>query len=233
MTKDAASDLPKDGVAEANAPAMENSIGEQATDKQSTNKGIENQVVEPAEAPEHDGAEAAQLTETEMIEQLRVDLAATQAKADDYLDKLQRTAAEFQNSRRRQEKQLADEIERANGNLLRRLLPVLDDLDLAFQNVPSELAAQAGARVDPSQSEQSQVAWVEGFWQIRKKLMEILTEQSVSVIDTTGVFDPVRHEAISSEASDTVESGHIIDTLRTGYEYKGRVLRPALVRVAA
>src|SRR5215208_3426137 len=70
--------------------------------------------------------------EAALITQLNEELAAAQAKADEYLDKLQRSAAEFQNSRRRLENQQADEIERANGALVRRLLPVLDDLDLAF-----------------------------------------------------------------------------------------------------
>lgn len=159
-------------------------------------------------------------SDAEMIEQLRTELAAAQAKADDLLDKLQRTAAEFQNSRRRQEKQLADEIDRAGTQVINRLLPVIDDLDLAFQNVPDAVEQQGGA-------------WLDGLRQIQKKLMQLLEDRGVKVIAKDGPFDPNRHEAVSSEPSETVESGHIIQTLRTGYEYKDRVLRPALVRVAA
>lgn len=159
-------------------------------------------------------------TDAEIIAQLRTELAAAQAKADDLLDKLQRTAAEFQNSRRRQEKQLADEIDRASTHLIQRLLPTIDDLDLAFQNVPGEVEQNGGA-------------WLEGLRQIQKKLTQVLEERGVTAIAKEGAFDPMRHEAVSSEPSETVESGHIIQTLRTGYEYKGRVLRPALVRVAA
>ena len=159
-------------------------------------------------------------SDAEIIEQLRTELAAAQAKADDLLDKLQRTAAEFQNSRRRQEKQLADEIDRAGTQVINRLLPVIDDLDLAFQNVPPEVEQQGGA-------------WMDGLRQIQKKLMQLLEDRGVKVIAKDGPFDPNRHEAVSSEPSETVESGHIIQTLRTGYEYKERVLRPALVRVAA
>lgn len=158
-------------------------------------------------------------SDAEIIEQLRAELAAAQTKADDLLDKLQRTAAEFQNSRRRQEKQLADEIDRAGTQVINRLLPVIDDLDLAFQNVPDEVVQQG--------------AWFEGLRQIQKKLMQLLEDRGVKVIAKDGPFDPNRHEAVSSEPSETVESGHIIQTLRTGYEYKERVLRPALVRVAA
>jgi molecular chaperone GrpE len=163
--------------------------------------------------------------ENDIIEQLRADLAATQAKADEYLDRLQRTAADFQNSRRRMENQLSEEVGRANAALIMRLLPVLDDLDLAFQNVPEELRTKA-------ENNGGQVAWLEGFTQIRKKLFDVLADEGVTPVPTDGAFDPHLHDAISSEPSDTVESGHIIEVMRAGYEYKGRVLRPALVRVA-
>lgn len=162
----------------------------------------------------------AEPTDAEVIAQLRTELATAQAKADELLDKLQRTAAEFQNSRRRQEKQVADEIDRASTHLIQRLLPTIDDLDLAFQNVPSDVEQTGGA-------------WLGGLRQIQKKLLQLLEDRGVTAIAKEGAFDPVRHEAVSSEPSETVESGHIIQTLRTGYEYKGRVLRPALVRVAA
>lgn len=165
-------------------------------------------------------ATPAEPTDAEIIAQLRTELTAAQAKADELLDKLQRTAAEFQNSRRRQEKQLADEIDRASTHLIQRLLPSIDDLDLAFQNVPPEVEQNGGA-------------WLEGLRQIQKKLTQLLEERGVTAIAKEGAFDPMRHEAVSSEPSETVESGQIIQTLRTGYEYKGRVLRPALVRVAA
>jgi len=166
--------------------------------------------------------------EAALISELREELAAAQAKADDYLDRLQRSAAEFQNSRRRLENQQAEEIERANGALIKRLVPVLDDLDLAFQNVPSEL--QSGEASDVSAQ---QVAWVQGFRQIRKKLFDVLSDQGLSTIDSSGEFDPHQHEAISSEPSDSVPSGHIIAEVRAGYLHKGRVLRPALVRIAS
>lgn len=170
---------------------------------------------------------AAEFTEAELIEQLREELSATQARADEYLDKLQRTAADYQNSRRRLEQQLNDEVARANSALIKQLLPILDDLDLAFQNVPEAWREATG-----QENGSSETAWLHGFRQIRKKLLDTLSEQGVTPIETEGEFDPMRHEAISSEPSDEVESGHVIAPVRAGYEYKGRVLRPALVRVA-
>lgn len=176
---------------------------------------IDHTAGEAGEATPVDPIAEAQAT----IARLEAELAVAQGKNAELLDKLQRTAAEFQNSRRRQEKQLADEIERAGSHIVQQLLPVMDDLELAFANVPAEL-------------EESSNAWLEGFRQIRKKLETLLDERGVGVIAKAGPFDPIRHEAISSEPSDAVESGHIIQTLRAGYEFKGRVLRPALVRVA-
>lgn len=174
--------------------------------------------------------------EAELIVALRAELAEANARAEGYRETMQRSAAEFQNTRKRQERQLAEEIERANAALIRRLLPVIDDLELAFQNMPEELRGDAvepaGDRSNNGTGDDATLAWVAGFRQIQKKLLDLLQEQGVTVVDSAGPFDPVRQEAISSEPSDTVASGHVIASVRAGYEYKGRVLRPALVRVA-
>jgi molecular chaperone GrpE len=162
------------------------------------------------EAPAPDFA--AQISELERT------LAQERERADKLLDQSQRLAAEFQNTRRRLETQVQDEIERASTHLMRRLLPVIDDFDLAFANVPAGI--ESGA------------AWVDGFRQIQKKLHNLLAEEGVQVIAGEGEFDPTLHEAVSGEASDSVPAGHIIGTLRAGYTHKGKVLRPALVRVA-
>lgn len=173
---------------------------------------------------EVNGAEASKEApatpgDAEVIAQLQSELAAARAKADESMDKLQRTAADFQNSRRRQEKQLEDALERASERLLKRLLPIADDLTLAFQNLPSE-------------STESQQAWLGGFQQIQKKVNTLLEDEGVTLIPPDGAFDPTRHEAVMSEPHESIPSGHIVATLRAGYEHKGRVLRPALVRVA-
>ncbi len=178
-----------------------------------------NTETETNKANEASEAAEPQKSDVEIIEQLQAELVTAQAKADDLLDKLQRTVAEAQNSRRRQERQLSEELERASGRIIRRLLPVFDDLNLAFQNIPADL-------------DSTTAPWVDGFRQIQKKLGNLLEEEGVTSLMVDGEFDPSRHEAVTSEPHETVASGHIIETLRTGYEYKGRVLRPALVRVA-
>jgi molecular chaperone GrpE len=178
------------------------------------------EVIDAADGSEPSIEEKAESALAAVIAQLQAELEAERARATEMLDKFQRTAAEFQNARRRQEKQMAEEIERASTHIIKRLLPAMDDFDLAFNNVPSSTTDEENA-------------WLNGFRQIQKKLQGLLDEEGVVAMPADGPFDPMRHEAVTSEPSDSVESGHIISTLRLGYEHRGRVLRPALVRVAA
>lgn len=158
-------------------------------------------------------------TAEETIARLESELAAAQARADEAVDRMQRTVAEFQNTRRRQDKLVQDSLERSTQRLLGSLLPVMDDFNLAFQNLPDALTEE-------------ETAWVDGFRRIHDKLTSILADEGMAAIEDSGPFDPNLHEAVTNEPSDEVESGHIISTLRTGYIFKDRVLRPALVRVA-
>jgi len=192
---------------------------------------LEGEIVEEGEDEDESGADPEAEIEAEpepkieiesaedVIARLENELEAARAEADASRDQMQRVAAEFQNSKRRQEKQLVDSIARSAERVIAQLLPALDDFDLAFQNMPENI------------SEEDE-AWADGFRQIQKKLLTLLENEGVVVISVEGEFDPNRHEAISSEPNDEVESGHIIAALRDGYEHKGRVLRPALVRVA-
>ena len=158
-------------------------------------------------------------TAEDVIARLESELAEARAQATDAVDRMQRTAAEFQNTRKRQERLLQDSLERATQRLLVALLPVQDDFSLAFQNLPETLT-------------QEEMAWVDGFQRIHGKLSGLLNDEGVKAIEADGPFDPARHEAVTNEPSEEVQSGHIIATLRTGYVLKDRVLRPALVRVA-
>ena len=174
------------------------------------------------EVIEGDAAEESEVvieTAADTIARLESELAEARAQADDAIDRMQRTAAEFQNTRKRQERQLQDSLERATQRLLVALLPVQDDFSLAFQNLPETLT-------------QEELAWVDGFKRIHDKLTGLLNDEGVKAIEPGGPFDPARHDAVTNEPSAEVESGHIISTLRTGYVLKDRVLRPALVRVA-
>jgi molecular chaperone GrpE len=141
-----------------------------------------------------------------------------QAKANEYLDGWQRSRAEFANYKKRVDREQVEIYQRTAGNILKRYLEVVDDLERALRNRPKE-----GDGAD----------WSEGIELVYRKLTNILESEGVKVMQTEGeTFDPNYHEAISSEESPDHESGIIIEALQKGYLLGDRVLRPALVRVA-
>jgi molecular chaperone GrpE len=131
-----------------------------------------------------------------------------------HLDGWQRAQAEFQNYRRRVERDNQLTYDAMKGNIIRSVLPVLDDLERALLDRP--------AGVDP---------WVGGIELIQRKLQSILEAEGLRRIEAEGVpFDPELHEAISHEQADGVEAGNVIGVTRNGYRLGDRVIRPALVR---
>ncbi|MCD6290813.1 MAG: nucleotide exchange factor GrpE [Anaerolineae bacterium] len=176
------------------------------------------QAVEEAEEAATEGEAPPEESPEECIATLEAELAEAKAQADHYLDQWRRTAAEFANYRKRREREQAEFVQQANAALISKLLPVLDDFDLAFEHLPEDVASST---------------WVEGFALIRRKLQAILEQEGVSVIEAVGKpFDPELHEAVTHEESDEVESGHVIAEVRKGYRLGDKVLRPAMVRVA-
>ena len=149
------------------------------------------------------------------LEDLQKQLVELQAQADEYKDGWQRSAADFQNYRRRVEAEKAETYQAAVGSIIKRYLPVLDDLERALAACPADLA------------------WVDGIELIRRKLQGILESEGLQRIETEGqMFDPHIHEAISQEPSEEHTSGQIIAVVQNGYMLGDRVIRPALVRVA-
>lgn len=197
-------------------PQMNTDAAASASPDEIASDGLETVAETPESVAGSTEADAAALLDT--VARLEAELIEARQECADITEKSQRLAAEFQNSRRRQERQLAEEMERVSAHIIKRLLPVVDDFDLALANMPA--------------LDEVQQAWAEGFRQIQRKLRGVLEEEGLTPILTEGAFDPTLHEAIASAPSDDVESGHITDTLRSGYMLKGRVLRPALVRVA-
>ncbi len=159
--------------------------------------------------PENGGQSQAEL------EALMKRLEEAEAKVAEHLDGWQRAQAEFINYKNRVQRDQEMMRITMKGDIIRKYLPVLDDLERALQNHP------AGD------------AWVGGIELIARKLQSILESEGVKRIEAEGQpFDPIFHEAISHEPSDGVESGHIIAVVQNGYMFGERVIRPALVRVA-
>ncbi len=152
------------------------------------------------------------------IQALQNELQQAHAKADEYLDGWQRARAEFANYKKRVDRERDQVHQNAAGNIIKRYLDILDDLDRALKNRP-----QSGEGA----------VWAEGIELIYRKFLAVLESEGVKVIDAAGkAFDPNLHEAISQEDSPEHESGTVIDVLHQGYALGERVLRPARVKVA-
>jgi molecular chaperone GrpE len=150
--------------------------------------------------------------------ELEDELALVRNERDEYLDGWQRAQAEFANYKKRVERDRQQMQQNAKGNVIRRYLEVLDDLERALANQPQDGEG---------------VAWAEGIDLVYRKWLNLLDADDVKPMEVDDqIFDPTMHEAVSQEQSDEHESGEIIEVVQTGYMIGDRVLRPARVRVA-
>lgn len=166
-------------------------------------------VLDPAEQPPADdetrGAEST------------ASMADVERERDDYRDRWMRKAAEFENYRKRIERERREQRDQAVADLLQELLLVVDDFDRA-------LTADAP---------QGTSGYRKGVELIHSKLHDLLRKQGVTPIEALGAdFDPTVHQAVTHEASPGHRDGEIIGELRRGYLINGRLLRPAMVKVA-
>ena len=154
------------------------------------------------------------------IAKLNEELEASQAKSEEYLAGLQRERAEFANYRRRTSEEREAMLGLAGEDLIRKVLALADDFDLAIEARPPAIAD------DP---------WVEGVAAIDRKLRALLESEGVTQIDASPgtPFDPREHEAIATVPSAEHGEGEIVAEIRRGYRLRDRVVRPALVAVAA
>lgn len=142
------------------------------------------------------------------------------AKADEHWDRLLRTTADFENFKKRAVREKQDAIKFANESLLQKLIPALDNFDMA-------LSAAQNAQADTAQSLQT------GINMIYQQLKNVLAESGLEDVDATGKpFDPNLHEAVSQKETAEVPEGHVVQQLRKGYKLRDRLLRPASVVVA-
>lgn len=200
------------------AEASEETVAEEVEGQPNTESPADTQEQEETtEEPTEEGEPVEEAEEKPLSLEEQLELA--QQEAGKNLENWQRAVAELANYKRRQEEQRKLQRDRIKSEVLQGVISALDDLDLAFQNLPEELDGQL-------------VGWVEGFRLVQRKLYKILDEQNVMTINTEGKFDPNFHEAVSYEDSDEHEEGDIIAEMRKGYQIGNRVIRPALVRVA-
>ena len=132
-------------------------------------------------------------------------------------DKYLRLLADFDNARKRQIREREEWIKLANEGLLKELLPVVDNLELAVSQAPVEASP-----------------FVDGVKMVTRQFMETLTRQGVTPVEAAGTqFDPNLHEALSMTPSADIEAHQVIQQFRRGWQLNGKLIRPAQVIVSS
>lgn len=130
------------------------------------------------------------------------------AERDEYKEAFLRVKADFENYKKRADRSLAERVDRATGQLVTQLLPILDAFDAALDH--------GAAEVDP----------------IYKTMLDTLEREGLERLDPVGdAFDPNLHEAVMHEEGEPGEEPSVVASLRIGYAWKGKVIRPAMVKV--
>ena len=186
---------------------------------------VENGNGDPAEQEEAAQLPPIELEDLDPVElvalviELKSVLGEIETKNEEYLDGWQRSRAEFANYKKRilKEQSLIHQV--ARGEVIKLYLDIADDLKLALESKPE--GGEGGS-------------WAGGIELIYQKLINRLEAEGVKPMDALGQeFDPNIHEALMKEEHEDYESGQIIEVMQEGYWLGEKVLRPALVRVAA
>ncbi|MFH1779279.1 MAG: nucleotide exchange factor GrpE [Candidatus Omnitrophota bacterium] len=139
-------------------------------------------------------------------------------KADEYFDKLLRLQADFENYKKRLDREKVDFIKYANEGLIVGLLNILDDFERA---------------IDSAKNSNDSKTLLQGVEMIRQHFQEALEERGLNKIDPKGEsFNPEKHEAVMHIETDEYPENTVVEVLRKGYGLNGKILRPAVVKVA-
>jgi molecular chaperone GrpE len=151
----------------------------------------------------------------ERIDELEKELQTASEQTAKYINQLKYTKADLENLQKQNQKRLIEVIERANGELLERLLPLADELEILYSK----------------DAEKQKL--VEGVKMVHGKLMKLLESEGVASIESVGEkFDPFKHEAIMEVETLDVPDGCVAEEVRRGYTFKDKVLRASVVKVA-
>lgn len=177
-----------------------------------TKKHPTNSVQEPPE-------ETAPLqTETDQAAETAPELSPAERQRDEYKDLLLRKTAEFENFRKRTDRERQTLSETVAAGIIEELLPLVDDMERALSVEPGAEGADA---------------YRKGVELIHRQLLDILRRRGVTPIEALGaMFDPHYHQAVSHEPSADGAEGEILEEFRRGYMLGDRLLRPSMVKVA-
>ncbi len=169
------------------------------------------------EKPAAESARAEEKKEPTPLEKLQAQLDEKTRESSEYFDKWLRLRAEMENFKKRMQKEKADHLRFGNEDLLKALLPILDNLNRA---------------IDHGRNGRENSPLLAGVEMIHKDLLNTLERFGVKPIQAAGeVFDPEKHEAVSQEESD-LEANRVVAAVQNGYFYHDRLLRPAKVIVS-
>ena len=179
------------------------------------------------EDPSEQTGEAPELPTGDPSAELQAELAAMTAERDkllaekqDLYDRLLRAQAEFDNARRRAERERSEFVQYAGTEMVREVLPVADDFERALQS-------GAGLADGPAKN------YIKGMELIYQRLLDRLTKLGLEPIDTKDqLFDPNLHQAVERVETSDVPDQTILSEFQRGYTFKGRLLRPSMVKVA-
>jgi len=166
--------------------------------------------------------QAAEVSSEEQVEQdFDALLAEAERQRDEYLDLAKRTKADFENFRKRMTAEIQASAARGKGELLREVVPVLDDLERAIE----------AAGLDPEGDSEDGLA--HGVLLVFRSLRDSLSRNGVEAVDPKGEkFDPMAHEALSMQPVEGTESGIVVEVLQKGYRLGDQLVRPARVVVS-
>jgi molecular chaperone GrpE len=166
--------------------------------------------------------QAAEVSSEEQVEQdFDALLAEAERQRDEYLDLAKRTKADFENFRKRMTAEVQASAARGKGELLREVVPALDDLERAIQ----------AAGLDPEGDSEDGLA--HGVLLVFRSLRDSLSRNGVEAVDPKGEkFDPMAHEALSTQPVEGTEPGTVVEVLQKGYRLGDQLVRPARVVVS-
>jgi len=176
---------------------------------------------EDIEAKEQEEATTNETTDEVQEEQEEINpLEVALAEAADYKDKYYRAHADFDNSKKRLEREKANAVSYANESFAKDILAVMDSFDNALNAIES---------ADMENSAEILAQMKEGVKLTHEQLAKVLEKNHIKVVDCEGEFDPEVHQAIMQVESENHEAGDVVQVMQKGYTIKDRVLRPAMV----
>ncbi len=166
-------------------------------------------------------------------EKLKNELEVCQKQKEEYLAGWQRERADFINYKKEELEKLERLLRFGKENLIAKILPILDDFELAEKNISNKNENDAnGSTTLTIGTEQSRSANLKGFLQIKKKLEEFLKKEGIEELEVLGKkFDPYISEAIEEIENKEMESGMVLEVIKKGYKLNEKVIRPAKVKI--